>query len=115
MRDLPPDLSRLGRDLTAAVDRSQRRQRLRRQLLHRVATVGSAGALMFVAMTPAVLEPANTAIEATSRTPGALAGPGDQTSIRLVCDRIHGGPGTPACDDGAVEIVAPWIPERFAD
>lgn len=114
MRDLPPDLSRLGRDLTAAVDRSQRRQRLRRQLLHRVVTVGSAGALMFVAMTPAVLEPANTAIEA-SRTLGTLARPGDEASLRLVCDRIHGGPGTPACADGAGEIMAAWRPERLTD
>jgi hypothetical protein len=114
MRDLPPDLSRLGRDLTAAIDRFQRRQRLRRQLLHRAATVGSAGALLFVAMTPAVLEPANDAIEATSRTLG-FATAGDQSSIRLVCDRVHGGPGTPACDDGAVEIMAPWRPERLTD
>jgi hypothetical protein len=111
MRDLPPDLSRLGRDLTAAVDRTQRRQRLRRQLVHRVATVGSAGALMFVAMTPAVLDPANTALEATTRTVG-FAYAGDTPPA---CDRIHGGPGTAACDDGAVEIMAPWIPERLTD
>jgi hypothetical protein len=111
MRDLPPDLSRLGRDLTAAVDRVQRRQRLRRQLAHRVATVGSAGALMFVAMTPAVLDPANTALEATSRTLGVTYA-GDGTST---CDRIHGAPGTAACDDGAAEIMAPWIPERLTD
>ena len=112
MRDLPPDLSRLGRDLTAAVDRSQRRQRLRRQLLQRAATVGSAGALLFVAMTPAVLDPANNAIQTTSRTLGLA---GAQTSIRLVCERVHGGPGTPACDDGAVELMAPWRPERLTD
>jgi hypothetical protein len=38
MRDLPLDLSRLGRDLTGGRP-IRRRLRLRRQLLHRVATV----------------------------------------------------------------------------
>jgi hypothetical protein len=69
MEDFPPDLSRLGRELTSAIDRSLRRKRFRRRLANRAATLGMSGALIFVAMTPAVLESATVADR--EETPGA--------------------------------------------
>jgi hypothetical protein len=76
VEDFPPDLSRLGRDLTSAIDRSLRRKRFRWRLANRAATVTS-GALIFVAMTPAGLESATVADR--EETPGA--GPVDPESL----------------------------------
>ena len=68
MDDLPPDLSRLGGQLTTAIDDSLRRRRFFRSLLHRIATAGGVGALLFVGITAAPLHPRTSC----AWTPGAV-------------------------------------------
>jgi hypothetical protein len=93
MDDFPPDLSRLGQELSTAIDRSLRRQRLRRRLVNRAAKVGMSGALIFVAMTPAGLQPASVGIEEEQRMIeeelGMEPSP-DMTAISLSCEPAHG-------------------------
>jgi hypothetical protein len=111
--DLPPDLSRLGQDLTWAVSRSLRREQWRRRLRHRVAAVGASGALIFMAMTPALLQPAIVAIDAWTRLPLE-----NTQTVAWLCDSP---PHTPAPVCGGLPHVADpraaialdhWTPAR---
>jgi hypothetical protein len=94
MDDLPPDLARLGRDLTVAINRSLRWQQWRRRLVKRAATVATSGAMIFLAMTPAVLQPASVALDAW----GMLPWTDDTQTVALQCDSPPRQPA-PACDD----------------
>jgi hypothetical protein len=56
---LPPELSRLGDELSSAAERTRDRRRHRAERRRRVAATVLAGALIFAALTPAALEPAH--------------------------------------------------------
>ena len=101
MEDLPPDLSRLGHDLTSAVSRSLRRQQWRRRLVNRAARVGASGALIFLAMTPSLLGPAIVAIDVWMRLPL----PGDAQMVSWECDSPPHNPA-PICSDLADQRAA---------
>jgi hypothetical protein len=94
MDDFPPDLSRLGEELASAIDRSLRRQRLRRRLVDRAVKLGMFGALIFVAMTPAVLQPASVGIEEEQRM---VSGPDDADTVAQLCQAAPGKP-VPMCN-----------------
>ncbi len=87
--------------MTAAIDRSLRRKRLRRRLVNRAAMVGMSGALIFVGMTPAVLNPATVAIEETQ---GALPMPYDRDTLARLCEPSRRN-SAPACND-ALPVIA---------
>ena len=115
MDDLPPDLSRLGGQLTTAIDDSLRRRRVIRSLLHRIAMSGAAGALLFVGITAAPLHPADVMrTPALSLTIDALPGLADETNMmRLQCGLPEHGRGGNSC----VEIALPmatWKPEQLS-
>jgi hypothetical protein len=55
---LPPELSRLGDELSLAAERTRDRRRRRGEHRRRLAVTGVAGALIFAALTPATLAPA---------------------------------------------------------
>jgi hypothetical protein len=63
---MPPELSRLGDQLSSAAERTRERRRRRAERRRRLAAVGLAGALLFAAMTPAALEPASRYDQAAS-------------------------------------------------
>jgi hypothetical protein len=113
VEDLPPDLSRLGHDLTSAVSRSLRRQQWRRRLVNRVARVGASGALIFLAMTPGLLGPAIVAIDEWMRVPL----PGNAALVSWDCDSPPHNPA-PICSDMADQGVARaadhWTPARHS-
>jgi hypothetical protein len=96
MVELPPDLARLGDDLVAAAQRSAARRERRR----RVALATAVGALAFVALTPAALDPAQREIEFASTT-ASFAPPG--------CDQPRGARFTMAACEGT-EILRPRKP-----
>jgi hypothetical protein len=56
---MPPELSRLGDQLSSAAERTRDRRRRRAEQRRRLAATGLAGALIFAALTPAALEPAH--------------------------------------------------------
>ena len=111
MEDLPPDLSRLGHDLTSAVSRSLRRKERRRRLANRVARVGASGALIFLAMTPGLLGPGIVAIDVWMRLPL----PGDAQTVSWECDSPPRNPA-PICSDLTDQRAARardhWTPAR---
>ena len=111
VEDLPPDLSRLGHDLTSAVSRSLRRKQRRRRFANRVARVGASGALIFLAMTPGLLGPAIVAIDEWMRLPL----PGDAQMVSWECDAPPHNPA-PICSDLADQRLARatdhWTPAR---
>jgi hypothetical protein len=94
MDDFPPDLSRLGQDLTTAIDQSLRRRRLRQRLVNRAVKLGMSGALIFVAMTPAVLQPASVGIEEDQRM---VSGADDTETVAQLCPAAPGKP-VPTCN-----------------
>jgi hypothetical protein len=55
---MPPELSRLGDELSSAAERTRDRRRRRAEHRRRLAVTGVACALIFAALTPAPLEPA---------------------------------------------------------
>jgi hypothetical protein len=115
MDDLPPDLSRLGEQLTAAIDDSLRR-RLARSLLNRIATSGAVGALLFVGITAASLHPADVmhVTPAFTSTYGALPALGDDSHMtRLQCGLPEHGVGDNSCVEVAVPM-SPWRPEQLS-
>jgi hypothetical protein len=57
--ELPPDLRRLGDELTSAAARTAAAARLRRQGRRRLAIAAALGALAFATLTPAALGPAS--------------------------------------------------------
>jgi hypothetical protein len=78
---LPPELSRLGDDLASAADRSLAKRRHRTK----VAATGIAGALIFAALTPAALGPAERpAATMASTGPGCLM-PRSEKFIPAAC------------------------------
>jgi hypothetical protein len=87
MADLPPDLARLGDELTGAARRAAARRERRR----RIAVAAAVGAAAFVALTPAALDPAQRTITFAD-VPARYAPPG--------CDQPRGARFTmPACDE----------------
>ena len=69
MVELPPDLARLGDELTRAASRRNARRERRR----RIAATVAVGAAAFVAFTPAALDPAQRPF--TLASAGDVAGP----------------------------------------
>jgi hypothetical protein len=114
MDDLPPDLSRLGRELATAIDNSLRRRRLR-ALANRIATIGGVGALLFAGITAAPLHPSDVVrVAPAALTVRPLPAPGNQSEVvRLRCgQQEHKGNAT-----GCVEIrlpMAAWEPEQLS-
>jgi hypothetical protein len=101
MDDVPPDLARLGQELSSAIDRSLRRQRLRQRLVNRAAKVGMPGALIFIALTPAVLQPASIGIEERILMPW----PDDTDTIARLCEPSQRNPA-PVCNDKEVVVAS---------
>jgi hypothetical protein len=94
---LPPDLERVGDHLTAAAGRAVAARRQRRAALRRLSGASVAGALVFAALTPGALGPAQ-------RTPGpfetllARVSVTD-TTVPRACDQPRGGRfSLPACE-----------------
>ena len=114
MDDFPPDLSRLGQELSSAIDQSLRRRRLRQRLVNRAAKLGTSGALIFAAMTPAVLQPASMGIEEER----AMPWPDDTDTIARLCEPSHYN-SAPVCNDTQVSVASvdraadPWIPPKL--
>jgi hypothetical protein len=96
---LPPDLSRIGDELTAAATRSLR-ARHRRALAARWVATAVAGALVFAALTPARL---GTAVGG-----GPVATVLASTSAHAGCDQLRGAQQTPP----ACVVAAPAITYR---
>ena len=116
MDDLPPDLSRLGGQLTAAIDDSLRRRRFVRSLSNRIATSGAVGALLFAGITAAPLQPADVmhvtpAFMSTIDLVPAVADDGHMT--RLQCGLPGRGVGDNSCVEVAVPM-SPWRPEQLS-
>jgi hypothetical protein len=111
VEDLPPDLSRLGHDLTSAVSRSLRRKQWRRRLANRVARVGASGALIFLAMTPGLLGTGIVAIDVWMRLPL----PESAQTVSWECDSPPHNPA-PVCSDladqKATRATDHWTPAR---
>lgn len=116
MDDLPPDLSRLGGQLTAAIDDSLRRRRLVRSLLNRVPTSGAVCALLFVGITAAPVHPADVMPATPAFTSMFDASPalGDDSHMtRLQCGLPEHGAGGNSCIEVAVPM-SPWRPEQLS-
>jgi|tagenome__1003787_1003787.scaffolds.fasta_scaffold20127815_2 hypothetical protein len=58
MNSLPPDLDRLGKQLTAAAGQTRDRRRRQGEQRRRLAIAGIIGAIAFAVLTPAQLGPA---------------------------------------------------------
>jgi hypothetical protein len=103
---LPPDLSRLGDELTGAAARSLDARRHRRALIGRGAATAVAGLLAFAVLSPAALGPAQTLPQPLARaggTPTLVAG-----SVSSSCDQGRGTRfGLPACGHTAPQRPAP--------
>src|SRR5690242_9567787 len=95
---LPPDLSRLGDELTRAAARSLAARRHRRALLVRATLTIVAGILTIAVLAPAALGPAQFA---PGRDLGEASGPRPTLvaeSVRSGCDQARGQHfGLPAC------------------
>lgn len=86
MSDLPPDLSRLGDELTAAVGRSvARRERRRVRIATRLAGIAVVVAIGFAALTPQALSPDD---ERPSIEIGAAIASAGEPPVR--CDKPSG-------------------------
>jgi hypothetical protein len=94
---LPPDLERLGDELTGAAARTAAAARLRREGRRRLAITATLGALVFATLTPAALGPAHRTVRLAGALPAAgFAAPG--------CDQPHGARFMlPACE-AAIEL-----------
>jgi hypothetical protein len=86
---LPPDLSRLGDDLQAAAERSLDARRRRADRARRPG-VAMVAALIFAALTPAALGPAD-------RFPALVVVDAAETFPPPPCDRPSGASFRPAC------------------
>jgi hypothetical protein len=83
MVELPPDLARLGDELTGAARRATARRERRR----RIAVAAAVGAAAFVAFTPAALEPAQRELTFADRfAPMACDQPRGATFTLAACD-----------------------------
>jgi hypothetical protein len=99
---LPPDLARLGDELTRAAARSLAARRHRRELLARGAATVVAGVLAIAALSPGALGPAQLAPRPVASVPPALVA-GDVASG---CDQGRGSRfGLPACGHTAPQAT----------
>jgi hypothetical protein len=95
---LPPDLSRIGDELTAAATRSLAARR-RRALAARWAATAVAGALAFAALTPARLGTAQGGLPGTTVLASTAA-------LHAGCDQLRGAQQTPpACIAAAPAVT----------
>jgi hypothetical protein len=95
MSNLPPDLQRLGDELTGAAGRAAAADRVRREGRRRLALTASIGALVFATLTPGALGPAHRDLHATALPAAEVAPRG--------CDQPRGARFTlPACPAGRV-------------
>ena len=89
--DLPPDLQRLGDQLTGAAARTAAAERLRREGRRRLAITATLGALVFATLTPAALGPAHREVRVAALPAEGFAPPG--------CDQPRGARFMlPACE-----------------
>jgi hypothetical protein len=87
---LPPDLQRLGDELTSAAARTAAADRLRREGRRRLALTVAIGALAFTTLTPGALGPAHHDVR--------LAALPQETFVPLGCDHARGARFTlPVC------------------
>jgi hypothetical protein len=108
---LPPDLSRLGDELTSAAARAIATRRHRRAVVVRGALAALAGVLTIAVLTPAALGPAQLAprpfTAAAPRLPATLVA----ESVASGCDQARGLHfGLPACGRTAPVEPAPARP-----
>jgi hypothetical protein len=82
MGDLPPDLDRLGHELTRATERAVSRRRRRNDRRRRLCGCVLAGLLVFAAMTPSHLGRADQ--------PGFFAFSIEPAGAAVVCDQLRG-------------------------
>jgi hypothetical protein len=94
MADLPPDLARLGDQLTGAARRATARRERRRRMALAVAV----GAVVFVALTPAALDPAQRPITFAD-VPARFGSP--------ACDHPRGARFTMAACEGPMILNRP--------
>jgi hypothetical protein len=95
---LPPDLARLGDSLTSAAERTITATRRRAERRRRHAATVAAGALAFVALTPATLGPAERRLDLALEPGFAAAG----------CDQPHGGKFTMTRCEAASPLNRPY-------
>ena len=91
MVELPPDLARLGDELSGAARRATARRERRR----RIAAVAAIGAAAFIAFTPAALGPAQREL--------TLA----ENLAPMACDQPRGAPATLVGCDGPMILNRP--------
>jgi hypothetical protein len=95
MSNLPPDLQRLGDELTGAAARAAAADRLRREGRRRLALTATIGALVFATLTPGALGPAHRDVHLSALPAAEVAPPG--------CDQPRGARfSLPACPAGRV-------------
>jgi hypothetical protein len=103
---LPPDLSRLGDDLTRAAARSLAARRHRRGLIARVAATAVAGVLAVAVLSPAALGPAQLSpapVGTSSVVPTLIS-----DAVTSSCDQGRGSHfGLPACGHAVSREPAP--------
>lgn len=102
---LPPDLSRLGDQLTAAASRSLAARRHRRALLARGAGAAVAGVLAVAVLAPAALGPAQLGPDplGATRAPTFVS-----DTVTSSCDQGRGSHfGLPACGHTASAAPVP--------
>jgi hypothetical protein len=93
--ELPPDLRRLGDELTSAAARTAAAARLRREGRRRLAVTAAIGALAFATLTPAALGPAHHDVRLPALPAEGFGPPG--------CDHPRGAHFTlPACESAVV-------------
>src|SRR4051812_45730361 len=93
---LPPDLRRVGDELTSAAARSLDARRHRRALIGRAAATAAAGVLALAVLSPAALGPAQTRPQPLAQVGGAPTFVEDGVSSS--CDQARGSRfGLPAC------------------
>jgi hypothetical protein len=102
---LPPDLSRLGDELTSATARALAARRHRRALLGRGAATALAGVLAIAVLSPAALGPAQLAPRQLAESPAPSLVASD---VESGCDLGRGSRfGLPACGHTATPEPAP--------
>jgi hypothetical protein len=89
MVPLPPDLSRLGDELTAAAGRALDERRRRRRLLARAAACSLAAILTLVLLAPASLSPDSRSAAPRAREPMATALASPPDALRLTLPRAQ--------------------------
>jgi hypothetical protein len=113
---LPPDLSRIGDELTGAAARSLAARRHRRALVGRAAATAVAGVLALAILSPAALGPAQTRPQPLAQAGGVATFVDD--GVTSSCDQGRGSRfGLPACGRTASSRAVPQptiLPRRPA-